>query len=354
MKVQGKELAFTKQQLVNLYEKQRLSLNEIGKRYGCGGTNILYWMKKYKIPRRKSPHGVFIDPVLLKKLYWNSDMSSEELGNFFGVNARTIRKKLKNFGIKRKTVSQALTVKKKKKWSGTLKQKAYLLGLRTGDFHAKLLKKTVRVQTSTTHPALKKLLKMALGQWGEYREYYSKDHRRCDEWFIYIDLHESFDWIVDKPQEIPQWILENNEYFYAYLAAYIDCEGSICVIKNRQHVRLMLGIRTGDRTILEQINKKLSELGYTSHIYESQRRGEPVRRFGGTLNVDIDELKIYKQKDLLRLYQKLLSNSLHDEKIAKYWFSLKFVWSYWKDINARWNKLILGIKEKVLVAKSEK
>ena len=47
-----KGLKFTKEQLENLYLKQKLSITQIGKQFGCEGTNILYWLKKFGIKRR--------------------------------------------------------------------------------------------------------------------------------------------------------------------------------------------------------------------------------------------------------------------------------------------------------------
>ncbi len=47
-----KGLKFTKDQLENLYWNKKLSLSQIGERFYCQSTNILYWLKKFKIKRR--------------------------------------------------------------------------------------------------------------------------------------------------------------------------------------------------------------------------------------------------------------------------------------------------------------
>ena len=155
-----KGLKFSEEQLKHLYHKQKLSLSEIGKIYDCNGTNIFYWLKKFNIKRRPLDYrSVNIPREVLEDLYWKKNISSTEIGKKFGINGRTIRKKLKKLGIPRKTLSQAGTKKFKAPFSGDLAEKAYFLGLRAGDFYAKRIKKCIRIQTTTTHQAQIDLLK---------------------------------------------------------------------------------------------------------------------------------------------------------------------------------------------------
>ena len=142
-----KGLKFTKNQLENLYLDKKLSLSQIGERFYCQGTNILYWLKKFKIKRRPAYwKKVDIPERVLKDLYLNKKMSSLEIAEKLGtVNARTIRKKLKKFGIPTRSLSEALTRKFKKPFSNDLNEKAYFFGLRAGDFYAKWIRKSIRV-----------------------------------------------------------------------------------------------------------------------------------------------------------------------------------------------------------------
>jgi len=161
----------------------------------------------------------------LKNLYLKKKMSSLKIAEKFGnVNARTIRKKLKKFGIKTRTISEALTRKLKRPFLHNPKEEAYFLGLRAGDFHAKWARKSVRIQTTTTHLAQIDLLKNSFKDYGETRTYLIKNKTRENEWFIYADLHPSFDFLILKPKEIPGWILKDKKCFFQFLAAYMDCE----------------------------------------------------------------------------------------------------------------------------------
>ena len=85
---------------------------------------------------------IYIPKDMLADLYWNKCMKPKQIAALYGIkNERTVRKKMEKYGIKRKTVSEALTVKLKKPFSGDLAEKAFFLGLRAGDFYAKRIKK---------------------------------------------------------------------------------------------------------------------------------------------------------------------------------------------------------------------
>ncbi len=178
-----KHLKIEKEVLEELYWKQGLSLEEIGKRFKCHDSNIFYWMRKHGIKTRPVDyHEIKISKETLKELYWNQNLSSTDIAKRFGIkHGRTLTKKLQKAGIKRKTVSEALTKKFKTPFTGDAIEKAFLLGLRTGDFYAKMPKQSVRVQTSSTHPAQVELLRRSLEKYGETKTYYSRNKAREDE-----------------------------------------------------------------------------------------------------------------------------------------------------------------------------
>lgn len=200
-----KGLKFTKDQLERLYLKQKLSLAQIGEKFGCNGSNVLYWLKKFDIKRRPAcAKKVDIPPEVLEDLYWNKGMTTAEIASMYDIkHGRSVLKKLHKFGIKTKTVSEALTVKLKEPFRGDDSEKAFLLGLRAGDFYCKKVCLCYRMQTSSTHKAQIELLRSSFENYGETKVYYSKNRQRSDEWFIYVDLHPSFNFLLEKPTTIP-------------------------------------------------------------------------------------------------------------------------------------------------------
>ncbi|MCK4335298.1 MAG: hypothetical protein KAW40_01075, partial [Candidatus Aenigmarchaeota archaeon] len=302
-----KGLNLNKEVLGELYLKQKLSLNEIAKKFDCNATNILYWLKKFSIKRRPAYRKkIHIPKETLEKLYWKRNLTTSQIAEKFGIkHGGTVLKKLKKHGIPSKTVSQALTKKFKRDFSGNLEEKAYFMGLRAGDFYAKQQHKSVRMQTTTTHLAQIELLKNAFEKYGENRVYLSKNKAREDEWFIYVDLRPSFDFLLSKPNKIPEWVLEINKYFYNFLAAYMDCEGTWNVIKSHEkHTRFIFRIKTGDKKILEQIREKLISDNYTVQLYLDSKKG----RMGtyGPSRSEIYNLTLYRKGEVISLINLLL------------------------------------------------
>lgn len=344
-----KGLKFTKNQLKNLYWNKKLSLSQIGERFYCQGTNILYWLKKLKIKRRPAYRKkIEVPRNVLRNLYWNKKLSSGEIAKMFGIrHSRTIRKKLNKFGIPTKTLSQAMTKKFKKSFSGQPEEKAYFLGLRAGDFYAKCPHKSIRVQTTTTHLAQIDLLKNAFRNYGKTCIYLAKNKSREDEWFIYVDLDSSFRFLITKPNKIPDWILKDKKNFFQFLAAYMDCEGTWKVQKSHQkHIRFMFKIRTGDFKILRQIKEKLEILNHHPYLYLESEKGTkaPYGRF----NQDMFDLTINRKEEIISLVNKLLPLSKHSEKIRKMNFILENKSKKWNGIQKKWTKLRSEIKKELL------
>ncbi|MCK4635048.1 MAG: hypothetical protein KAT37_04190 [Candidatus Aenigmarchaeota archaeon] len=342
------KLKFTKDMLYKLYWKDGLSLNEIAKKFNCNNVSVLYWMKKFEIKRRSAYFKkVHIPKEVLKKLYWDKNLSSIKIAKRFNVNDRTIRKKLKKFGIKTRPLSESLTKKFKAPFSRNLEERAYFLGLRAGDFYVKEIRKCVRIQTTTTHKAQIDLLKDSFKNYGEIRKYLSKSVKRSDEWFIYVDLHSSFNFLLNKPESISKQILENDNCFYNFLTAYMDCEGSWKVLENHKNsVRFIFKIRTGDMKILQQIKRRLEKENLYPRLYLDKRKGTitPYGRY----NKDIYDLTLYQKEDLIFLIKRLLPLSRHSEKIRKMNFILKNKNKNWNEIEHEWKNLRKEIERELL------
>jgi hypothetical protein len=344
-----KGLKFSKEQLEELYLNQKLSLNQIGEKFGCGGTNILYWLKKFEIKRRPAyPKKIHVPKELLRKLYWDQNLKPREIAKMFGIkNGRTILKKLKKYGIPRKSVSEALTTKFKAPFNGDLTEKAFFLGLRAGDFYAQRMKQSIRVQTTTTHKAQIDLLKDSFKNYGELR-IYLQNGDWGEEWFIYADLDKSFSFLLQKPQKIPKWILDNNNYFYSFLTAYFDCEGCLYLSKSHEiHSRYNYRLRTGDRKVLEQMQIKLKKEFFHPILRLYKKAGGKTKK-GYNENVDQYELVLNRKKEILKLIQIMINFSKHSEKIRKKKIFLQHKDSKHKEIEKDWLILKKEIKKEIL------
>lgn len=108
-----KGLEFTKGELEDLYLNKGLSLSQIAKRFNCNGTNILYWLKKFDIKRRPAYRKkIDIPKGILEDMYLDKKLSSLQIAEKLNLkHSKTIRRKLKKFGIPTRSLSEALTKK---------------------------------------------------------------------------------------------------------------------------------------------------------------------------------------------------------------------------------------------------
>ncbi len=288
-----------------------------------------------------------IPKEVLKDLYWNQNKTPSQIAQLYNIkNERTVRKKLEKYGIKRKTVSEALTKKRKLPFTGDFTEKAFLLGLRAGDFHAKWARKSIRVQTSTTHPAQYDLLKTAFGKYGEPRKCLYQNSPRGPEWFIYVDLHPSFDFLLKKPEQIPDWILNDDSLFYSFFAAYSDCEGNWHISKSHDcFVRVAFRLRTSDKLILEQMKNRVIQSGFHPILYLDRKSGTKSRTAYAVCNNDYYGFIIGRKFEALRLISYLLPFSKHREKLDKMQHILDNCWCQYHQFIQGWDFIRNKIKE---------
>ncbi len=266
----------------------------------------------------------------LENLYLKKRMSINRIAKKFNVSYETIRYKLIRFGVPRRTKSEAMIKFPKKPFSQNLTEKAYMLGLRSGDIYAVKHYNHIRVTSTTTHVAFLEMMKDVFGKYsnvGIHRRF-NKDH---NEWIVYADMDKSFNFIIKKPKKIPKQIIDNNKYFYHFLGGYVDCEGTFIITKsNENDVRLMFRIGSYDKLILQQIKNKLKAINITPHLYLDRLSGSKTT-FGRTKK-DFYVLKIYRTYDLVSIIKILLNYCKHEEKIQKMKLILRNYKKSWSEI----------------------
>lgn len=298
----------------------------------------------------KMTEEIIIPKETLIDLYWNKNKKPREIAKLYGIkNERTVLKKMERYGIKRKSLSEAMTIKFKMPFSGDLQEKAYFIGLRAGDFHVKKIKQCVRIQTSTTHAAQVNLLRDSFQSYGKLCIYLSKNKSLHDEWFIYTDLDSSFYFLLEKPINIPKWILDDDNLFFNFLAAYIDCEGNWHLTKSHEiHSRFTFRLRSGDKQILENIREKLESLGYRTVFSLDIKKGKIIAC--KISRIDIYNLTLNGKIQISNLIEKLLPLSKHSEKIQKMKFMLKHQNSRYTELLEDWIKIKDMIRKEILVS----
>ena len=310
-----------KERLKYLYWKRNLSTHKIAKMYGVTSNAIKYRMIKYNIERRQ-PKSIQkekykISEELLKKLYLKRKLTTIKIAKKLGVkSSSTVSYKLMKFGIPTRTISEIKTKYPIIPFSGDLKEKAYILGLRTGDLTITKSFYKIRVSVSTTHPALLKTMKKGFGKYTRVMTFIHKDKRGIRELHIYCSLDQSFEFLLEKIRKIPSWIINNDDYFFSFLAGYSDAEGSFDVFENTDDtVSFHFRVASNDKEILSQILDKLKSKKFFCKLYLHAKKGKKATY--GTYSKNVYALRMFRKNDVLRLVNILKDRSCHEEKTKR-------------------------------------
>lgn len=259
-------LNIPKEILVDLYQKERLSAVSIARKLNIHShVTILNYLKKYNIPRRSrlgNRISINISKVTLIDLYQNKRLTQKSIAQRYGNKSYTgISRLMKFHGIKARNYSQAHTKYPKFDFKGNLIDKAYLIGFRIGDLNVYKIKNLIQVRCSTTIQAQVDLIKTLFNSYGNVHIW--KARRGTFE--IIVLLNESFDFLLPKVDRIENWILKNKDLFLAFMAGYIDAEGSYYIRKpyHKTHKPswAVFEIQSYDKNIVELIYWELKRLG---------------------------------------------------------------------------------------------
>lgn len=282
----------SKEELESLYNKNGLSVAEIAKHFNCGKTTIVNKMHAFGITSRKKI--ILLSRDALEELYHNQKLEQKQIAGLLGCAQATISNKMKKAKIKARDKSEISTKYPKHDFSNDLLEKAYLIGFRLGDLHARKHRNLISIECTTTRPEQVELIK------GLFEKYTHISAKTNKQGIIKISfrLNNSFYFLLEKQDNIPNWILDNNNFFLAFLAGYTDAEGCVGIYKDRKNrVSVMFILRTYDKNILQQIQGKLIELGIICpNTYLCTPKGTQNNK------KDFWKLGVYRKPSLIKLF----------------------------------------------------
>jgi hypothetical protein len=215
---------------------------------------------------------------------------------------------MERYGIPRRTISEAGMQFPKSEFAGSPTERAYLIGLRTGDLHCVLSGNQVRVSTSTTHPAMWRLLSSVFGKYGRINKTPARD-RLGFEWAVYAYLDRSFDLLLRKPTLVDAELIANQQPFLSFLSGYIDAEGSFRIYQQDHYSAVALRINSEDEGILRGIRKALSAMGY--HVYFGLEKNRGMH-YGKNYRRNVWSLGLFRKDEVIDLVGRL--SLRHKEK----------------------------------------
>jgi len=305
------KIVLPKMQLKLFYERDKLSIRDLAKRYGCGNTTIQKALHKYKIQVRPTMATKLIIPRRkIRFLYERRGKSTTDISRMFSCTPVTILNRLKEYKIRIRDFSSAHIKYPKKDFSGDLIEKAYLIGFRLGDLHVRKYEKNgkvISIECASTKQNQIILIRNLFRRYGYIRITQSEGDSIIR---IQCALNSSFNFLLPKQDLIERWILRNRKLFFAFFAGYLDAEGEINI-----HAGGFAYLRVGtyDKNILIQIKNELEKCGIKSKFNLDQPKGTKVnlslrdrqRGIKKTYKTKHDfwRVAVYRKKDLLNLFK---------------------------------------------------
>jgi len=298
----------SKKEFKKLYEKDKLSTFQISKKFGCCQATIWKKLKEFNItPRLPGAERVNLPKKKLYDLYINKKLSTWKIEEQERIPRSTVHRKLKEYGIETRDLATANIKYEKLDFSGDLLEKAYLIGFRIGDLRVRKQypnSKTICVGCGSTIceqiELLQKLFENYGGIWKK-----EKNGKINFEAF----LNESFDFLLDR--KAPDWIFKREDYFFSFLAGFIDAEGHIGVYNNM--AKFSLG--NYDSNILELIRLNLIKYKVKCNKLIFDKRKGKTNSEGYIYRNNYCTLGLYKKEELYKLFLKIKPYIKHKNKV---------------------------------------
>jgi len=298
-----KEIVISKDALKELYLYKKLSSPQIAEIYNCTSCCIRHKLHKFKILVRNISEAILIDRGInvsekeLKKLYLENRLSTLKIAKIYHCNDEAIRWRLHKFHIPIRPKSEANRIYPVYDFDGNLEEKSYLIGFRIGDLYAGMIRKngrTIQVRCSSTKWQQINLIKDLFSSYGHVR-INKRDKRGAIK--IRCHLNMTFDFLLNKKDEIQEWIYKDDKCFIAFLTGYFDAEGHMSVRKDNTAV---WQISSYDKNILHQIYRKLNILNIKCLVPRLSREKGYEDDFG-VRNGDTWIIGVFRKSSLLRL-----------------------------------------------------
>jgi hypothetical protein len=262
---------------------------------------------------------VYLDPDELRRLYEEERIGIDAIAAKLHTSHGSVWRAMEAFCIPRRTLSEAITKHKRVDFSGDPAEQAYLIGFRSGDLWVRRVKpgpgsRTIMVSCHTTRSEQIALVQSLFSRYGHARITYDRSGSQQ----ILCYLNESFGFLLAKQDRIASWILRKPALFLAFLAGYVDAEGSFCVDR---HGHTQFQLKSYDLNILKQITSFLTRrLHVRCHPPRlAQARGSPTGK-GYRLRQDAWMISIARKETLFafcRLLEPHLRHAKRRNDLAK-------------------------------------
>lgn len=298
-----KQAKIEKAELERLYVSKSLSTYSIGDIYKCDPKTVYRYLKIYGIQTRPKIK-IDLSKTELERLYHVENKSLKVIAKEYGYSAPGVLKKFKEFGVNRRSISEAGTKHPKFDFGGSEEDKAYLIGFRLGDLGVRERPGLLYISSGTTKAAQIKLLKNLFTPYGPV---WVGSAGKSGARNISCSLNKSFSFLLPKHPNIPSRIIKSDPCFFSFFAGYTDAEGNFAIPNGRACLR----IRSYDIGILSDMHRGLFRRGITSTFSLERKAGI----YSGTKqNKDCWRLAVAHREELCKLLRILLPLLRHEKR----------------------------------------
>lgn len=314
---QAKEkFKISRQELINLYQHQKLSTEQIAEKYKCNHVTIVNRMKKFGIKSRgnlglRKP--MTICKENLEYLYTKRRLSLEKIARILHRSKGGVERKMLHYDISTRGLANRASKYKKFDFDGNLDEKAYMVGFRLGDLNVIRRVNIICARCSTTIKAQINLIRNLFKKYGGVNCTIAK--RGTYE--IICFLNNSFNFLLPKIDNIPEWVLANNKLFIAFFAGYVDAEGCIHIHSRSGGRKIPFGglqITSYDKNILQQSWINLMKLDILCPKPLLVKPKGYIDKRGLKSNGDAWRLSIYRKASVWKLFNFIEPYLRHSKK----------------------------------------
>ena len=292
-------------ELVRLYRDERISLVDIARRFGRGTALIRQCLEARGVRIRTAwgRRAAVFNLEQARRLYVDEGLTLEQIGAALGCSMTTVYRRLVAAGIARREGGK--TLYDRVDFSGSLTEKAYLIGFRIGDLHLALEGgRTIVVKCTTTRQEQLDLFRELFSPYGHvYSDEAGLAGRMRQSIGMQVALNLTFEFLLEKHKAVPQWILESDEPFFAFLAGYIDAEGYFRTYRkpNQSKPLACLELRSYDAVLLAQLGDGLNARGVRCAPACLRVHAGYTNREGVRSNQDLWGLGVHRRISLRQL-----------------------------------------------------
>ena len=251
----------------------------------------------------------------LEYWYYELGMTSIEIAEQLGCSDRYLRQIMDDLGLTLRNKSHAAMDYACRAFSGDSVEKAYLIGFRTGDLNVRKDLETsqrICVRSSTTRKEQIDLIVSLFEQYGHI----NARRGSIGETQIECRLDTSIAFLLEKPEDVPGWIQQDDSCFWAFAAGYTDAEGYINTRRNGNHEQAIIEIASCDAGVLQGLSSGFNERGVTCSLYLRQRGGT-INKRGQPMNRDFYRLTIVREASVDLFFTGVNSYLRHADKRAR-------------------------------------